>query len=152
MPATICRGSFRLLVQRLLDQLRHIDEQVGELQRQIVAGHRANEQSRRLAEVPGIGPITASAIVATVADARSFDNGRQAAAWMGLVPRQHSSGGKSVLLGISKRGDSYLRTLLIHGARYRTTFGRASLCGPRFYSHCSGCGFCLRGKARFRRC
>ena len=68
-------------------------------------------------EVPGIGPLTASAIVATITDAKSFENGRQLAAWLGLVPRQHSTGGKSVLLGMSKRGDTYVRTLLIHGAR-----------------------------------
>ncbi len=73
--------------------------------------------SRKLEAIPGIGPITASAIVATVGDAREFKNGRQMAAWMGLVPRQNSSGGKQTLLGISKRGDVYLRTLLIHGAR-----------------------------------
>jgi transposase len=110
-------GSFRMLVRRLLDHLEHIDNQVNELQRQILAGHRASTQSLRLAEIPGIGPITASAIVASMTDPKCFENGRQAAAWMGLVPRQHSSGGKNVLLGISKRGDSYLRTLLIHGAR-----------------------------------
>lgn len=68
-------------------------------------------------EIPGVGPITASALVASVGDAKSFANGRQMASWLGLVPRQHSSGGKSTLLGISKRGDSYLRTLLVHGAR-----------------------------------
>jgi transposase len=68
-------------------------------------------------KIPGIGPVTASALVATIVDATSFDNGRQLAAWLGLVPKQHSSGGKNVLLGISKRGDTYLRTLLIHGAR-----------------------------------
>jgi transposase len=67
--------------------------------------------------VPGIGPITASANTATVGNAREFKNGRRLAAWMGLVPRQNSSGGKQNLLGISKRGDTYLRTLLIHGAR-----------------------------------
>jgi transposase len=70
-----------------------------------------------LAAVPGIGAITASAIVASVGDARNFSNGRQFAAWLGLVPRQHSSGGKATLLGISKRGDRYLRTQLIHGGR-----------------------------------
>lgn len=73
--------------------------------------------SQKLAAIPGLGPITASAIVATVGDAKEFKNGRQLSAWMGLVPRQHSSGGKQNLLGISKRGDTYLRTLLIHGAR-----------------------------------
>ncbi len=67
--------------------------------------------------MPGIGPITASALVATVGDAKSFNSGRQLSAWMGLVPKQNSSGGKTNLLGISKRGDTYLRTLLIHGAR-----------------------------------
>ena len=79
--------------------------------------HKASEASRKLAEITGIGPITATALVASIGDARSFKNGRQLAAWLGLVPKQHSSGGKSVLLGISKRGDSYLRTLLVHGAR-----------------------------------
>ena len=73
--------------------------------------------SRKLAQIPGIGPITASALVASIGNARSFENGRQLAAWLGLVPRQSSSGGKQTLLGISKRGDTYLRTLLIHGAR-----------------------------------
>jgi transposase len=67
--------------------------------------------------VPGIGPISASALIASIGDARNFDNGRQLAAWLGLVPKQHSTGGKSNLLSISKRGDTYLRTLLIHGAR-----------------------------------
>jgi len=74
--------------------------------------------------VPGIGPLTASALVASIGDAKNFDNGRQFAAWLGVVPRQHSSGGKPTLLGMSKRGDAYLRTMLIHGARsviYRAT-------------------------------
>src|SRR3546814_8878451 len=73
--------------------------------------------SRRLEQIPGIVPITATAMVASVGDARSFKSGRELAAWLGLVPRQHSSGGKPTLLGMSKRGDVYLRTLLIHGAR-----------------------------------
>jgi len=110
-------GSFRLLVQRLMEHLKELDRQAGEIEAQIVTWHRDNELSRKLAEVPGIGPITASALVATVSDAKNFDNARQLAAWIGLVPRQNSSGGKNVLLGISKRGDTYLRTLLIHGAR-----------------------------------
>jgi Transposase IS116/IS110/IS902 family len=67
--------------------------------------------------MPGIGPLTATALVAAVSDASAFKNGRQCAAWLGLVPRQHSTGGKERLLGISKRGDSYLRKLLVHGAR-----------------------------------
>ena len=108
---------FRLLLQRLGEHLKEMDRQVGELEREIQRWHRHNEVSHKLAAIPGIGPITASALVASVGDANSFANGRQMAAWLGLVPRQHSSGGKPTLLSISKRGDAYLRTLLIHGAR-----------------------------------
>lgn len=71
---------------------------------------------QRLAQVEGVGPVTATALVAA-GDPKAFKNGRQMSAWLGLVPRQYGSGGKNVLLGISKRGDTYLRTLLIHGAR-----------------------------------
>jgi transposase len=110
-------GVFRLLVQRLMDHLKELDRQAKEIEAQIVTWHRQSAMSSKLAAVPGIGPITASALVASVGDAKNFANGRQLAAWLGLVPRQHSSGGKNVLLGISKRGDTYLRTLLIHGAR-----------------------------------
>jgi transposase len=106
-----------MLIQRLLEHLKELDRQADEIGAQIEAWHRDNELSRKLARVPGIGPITASALAATVGNARNFTSGRQLAAWLGLVPRQNSSGGKNVLLGISKRGDTYLRTLLIHGAR-----------------------------------
>lgn len=110
-------GSFRLLVQRLIDHLKELDRQVEELEMQIKAWHHANDASRRLAEIPGIGPITASALVASIGDGKCFSNARQLAAWLGLVPRQHSSGGKPLLLGITKRGDTYLRTLMVHGGR-----------------------------------
>lgn len=110
-------GTMRNLPERLTDNLKKIDRQVNELEAIIQLWHRENAASGKLAEIPGLGPITASAIVATVGDAREFKNGRQLAAWMGLVPKQHSSGGKQNLLGISKRGDTYLRTLMIHGAR-----------------------------------
>jgi transposase len=110
-------GAMRNLIARLAGNLKEMDRQVKELEAQIQLWHRENEASLKLAEIPGLGPITASAIVATVGDAREFNNGRQLAAWMGLVPKQNSSGGKQNLLGISKRGDTYLRTLLIHGAR-----------------------------------
>ncbi len=108
---------FRRLLQCLRSYLLELDIQVEELETQINAWHRSNEDSRRLAQIPGIGPLTASALVASIGDAKSFNNGRQLAAWLGLVPRQHSSGGKALLLGISKRGDTYLRALMIHGAR-----------------------------------
>ena len=110
-------GVFRLLIQRLLEHLKELDCQVQELEAQIVAWHRQSDLSRKLGQIPGIGPITACALVASLGDAKNFKDGRQVAAWLGLVPRQHSSGGKQNLLGISKRGDTYLRTLLIHGAR-----------------------------------
>jgi transposase len=110
-------GVFRALLLRLGEHLKALDRQVDELETQIEAWHREDEASRRLAQIPGIGPLTASALVATLGNAKGFQNARQLAAWLGLVPRQHSSGGKHLLLGISKRGDSYLRTLLIHGAR-----------------------------------
>jgi transposase len=96
---------------------KELDRHVKELETQIQVWHGQNDASRKLAHIPGIGPITASALVASIGDASSFKSGRQLAAWLGLVPRQHSSGGKQMLQGISKRGDAYLRTLLIHGAR-----------------------------------
>jgi transposase len=116
--------AFLQLIDRLLEHLRLLKHQVDEIELQIKQWHRSNEASLRLEKVPGIGPITASALVATVGDAKNFDNGRQLAAWLGVVPRQHSSGGKPMMLGMSKRGDAYLRTMLIHGARsviYRAT-------------------------------
>ena len=76
-----------------------------------------DERTDRLTAVPGVGPLTATALIAAVGNARQFRSGRELAAWLGLVPRQHSSGDRVTLLGISKRGDRYLRTLLIHGAR-----------------------------------
>lgn len=110
-------GVFRQLLKRLGDHMNELNRQVKELEDQIRVWHRKNIDSKRLAQIPGIGPLTATALVATVGGAKCFSNGRQLAAWLGFVPRQHSSGGKTLLLGISKRGDSYLRTLLIHGAR-----------------------------------
>ncbi|WP_297447069.1 IS110 family transposase [Acidiferrobacter sp.] len=109
--------TLRALIARLAAHLQELDRQVHELEAQIQAWHRQSADSQRLSAIPGIGPITATALVASIGDAKVFANGRQLAAWLGLVPRQHSSGGKPTLLGISKRGDVYLRTLLIHGAR-----------------------------------
>ena len=110
-------ASVRTLFTRLFAHVKEVDRQVTEVEQQILHWHKSNEQSRKLEKVPGIGPITASALVATIGDARAFQHGRQLAAWLGLVPRQYSTGGKVRLHGISKRGDVYLRTLLIHGAR-----------------------------------
>ena len=101
----------------LVGQLRMVQAQILGLEKKLMAWHRANEASRRLATIPGVGVITATALVATIGDASQFRSGRQLAAWLGLVPRQNSSGGKERLGRISKRGDGYLRKLLVHGAR-----------------------------------
>ena len=110
-------GLMRTLMRRLLAQLQQLDQQVSELEREIVLWHRQNDDSRRLERIGGFGPLTASAYVASLGNAKGFNNGRQVAAWLGIVPRQDSTGGKPRLLGISKHGDVYLRTLLVHGAR-----------------------------------
>jgi transposase len=107
----------RQLIERLGEQLKALDRQVGELERQIKLWHRENAHSRKLEEIAGIGPITASAYVAAVGDAKSFKNARQVTAWLGMVPRHEGTGGRATLGKISKRGDVYLRTMLIHGAR-----------------------------------
>jgi len=120
-------GVFQELIQRLLEHLKELDRQVGEMEVQIQAWHRSSALSRKLEKIPGIGPLTASALVASIGDARNFTNGRQLAAWLGLVPKQHSSGGKTNLQGVSKRGDTYLRTLLIHGARAVIRFAERKL-------------------------
>lgn len=105
----------------LFAELRRTHEHILECDRRITAFVRGDEAARRLAEVPGIGVVTASALVATVGDGRDFVNGRQFAAWLGLVPRQYSTGGIPRLGRITKRGDRYLRTLLVHGARSQMT-------------------------------
>ena len=100
----------------LADRLRALDDRIAAYDRR-VAHLACQTLPQRLMQVPGVGPVTATALVATVGDAHTFKNGRQLAAWLGLVPRQHSSGGRRRLGRITKRGDVYLRTLLIHGAR-----------------------------------
>ena len=97
-------------------QLRRLKQQVLEFDRMIMAWHRSNEVSRRLDVIPGVGPVLATALVATVADPKVFHSGRNFSAWVGLVPKQHSSGGKNRLGSISKQGDRYLRSLFVAGA------------------------------------
>jgi transposase len=116
-PGNGLLGCSRELFARLYAHFKELGRQMHELEQQIKAWHRESAASQRLEEIPGIGPLTASALAASIGDAKAFKNGRQLAAWLGLVPRQSSSGGRDRLLGISKRGDTYLRTLLIHGAR-----------------------------------
>ena len=107
----------REVVSELREELVHVDERVGWYDERIAALAKDSEPCQRLQTIPGIGPLVATALISAVGDGQAFRNGRDLAAWLGLVPRQRSTGGKPVLLGISKRGDRYLRTLLIHGAR-----------------------------------
>ena len=106
----------RACIAALGAQLRMLKAQILEFDRRIMAWHRSNEMSRRLDEIPGIGPALATALVASVADAKAFRSGRNFSAWIGLVPKQHSSGGKDKLGSISKQGDRYLRSLFTTGA------------------------------------
>jgi transposase len=107
----------RETIGELHDRLRALDERVRAYERKISALAQASEPARRLMAIEGVGPLTATALVASVGNARTFQSGRQFAAWLGLTPRQNSSGGKTTLGSISKRGDVTLRTLLIHGTR-----------------------------------
>jgi transposase len=108
---------FRTLLEGLQQDLITLDQRVDEMDKKIKLLASSNEDAKRLQQIPGIGPITATALISAIGDGKQFKRGRDLAAWLGLTPRQHSSGGKDRLLGISKRGDAYLRTLLIHGAR-----------------------------------
>jgi transposase len=117
----------RACLAALGTQLQRLKEQLLEFDRMIMAWHRSDETSRRLDEAPGIGPMLATAVVATVADPKAFRPGRNFSAWVGLVPKQHSSGGKDRLGHISKQGDRYLRGLFVAGAlaviRYAKIYG-----------------------------
>ena len=108
---------FRSLLHGLWTDLVTLDDRVLELDRQIEKLANSNEVTKRLQQLRGVGPMVATALIATVGNGEQYHKGRQMAAALGLTPRQHSSGGKDRLLGISKRGDAYLRMLLIHGAR-----------------------------------
>ncbi len=114
----------RTCLGAIIGQLIDLQGRIGMIDRAIHAWHRANATSRRLETIPGVGPITASAIAATVADPALFASGRHLAAWFGLVPRQNSSGGKERLGGISKQGDRYIRRLLIVGAHSVLRYAR----------------------------
>jgi len=104
-------------LRRQLKWLGELDRDIAEIEKGLAAWKKGDAASRRLMDIPGVGLLTATAAVATIGDARSFKSGREFAAFLGLVPRQSGTGGRVKLLGISKRGDVYLRTLLIHGAR-----------------------------------
>jgi transposase len=116
-------GLVQSLMRELQVEMAELDQRITSYDRRIREIFRNSEQCQRLGKIEGIGPVTATALIAAVGDRTCFRNGRQFAAWLGLVPKQRSSGGRARLFGISKRGDRYLRTLMIHGAR--AALGRA---------------------------
>ena len=123
LPGALARVSERLpgmATETLREQwarVLQLDEQIARIERRLGLWHSNNEASRRIAEIPGVGVLSATAAVAAMGDPKAFKSGREFAAWLGLVPRHTGTGGRVQMFGISKRGDTYLRTLLIHGAR-----------------------------------
>jgi transposase len=120
----------RQVLKVIVSQIEDIQIGIARLETQVLAWHKSNPVSQRLATIPGIGPIIATAIAATVADPNIFRSGREFAAWLGLVPKQTSTGGKARLGGISKRGDSYLRRLLVNSAHTVLLCSKAAKTDP----------------------
>jgi transposase len=107
----------RQLFRQLLEELKNIEKEAKKYESELETVFKGNEAAQRIGKIEGVGVVSATAVIATVSDPNAFKNGREFSAWLGLVPKQNSSGGKTVLQGISKRGDVYLRTMLINGAR-----------------------------------
>ena len=116
-PENGLSGALRMLLAQLQSELRQLQSQIDEADALIMKAAGEHEACGRLMAIPGVGPLTATAVVAAIGNGAEFRKGRSFAAWLGLVPEQHSTGGKQKLLGISKRGNGYLRRLLVHGAR-----------------------------------
>jgi transposase len=149
----------RACVAALGAQLQTLKAQILEFDRRIMAWHRSNEASKRLDEIPGVGSVPATALVASIADPRVFRSGRDFSAWIGLVPKQNSSGAKDRLGNISKRGDRYLRSLFTTGAlaviRYAKIHGtrhRPWLTGSHRNAQANRCLDKACGRTRFRKC
>src|SRR5450631_4215842 len=131
IPGALGRLSDRLptiVIETLREQyarLGELDEQIRQIERRLRHWQREDSAAQRIAAIPGVGLLSATAAIATMGDAKAFKSGREFAAWLGLVPRHSGTGGRVRLLGISKRGDTYLRTLLIHGARAVVTHSKS---------------------------
>ena len=128
-PWSGCRNGLpAMVVETLREQwarVARVDEEIRNIEHRLRLWHRGNAASRRIADIPGVGVLSATAAVAAMGDPAAFRSGREFAAWLGLVPRHSGTGGRVRMLGISKRGDRYLRTLLIHGARSVFTNSKA---------------------------
>jgi transposase len=107
----------RMLLLELREEWNRLEEQIDSSNQELAQFAKKEDGCRRLLTIPGIGPLTATALIAAIGNGTTFRKSRDLAAWLGLVPRQHSTGGKTRLLGISKRGDPYLRRLFVHGGR-----------------------------------
>jgi len=105
------------VLERMVEEWNEIDEHIEQLSGEIEAVAKGDEACQRLLTIPGVGPLGATAMIAAIGNGAAFNRGRDFATWLGLVPQQHSTGGKPKLLGISKRGNEYLRRLFVHGAR-----------------------------------
>jgi len=116
-PDSNLSGSLRMLLVQLQRELKQLQSQIEEVDAVILKAAHEHEACQRLMGIPGIGPVIATAMVSAIGNGADFKKGRGFAAWLGLVPRQYSTGGKQKLLGISRRGNCYLRSLLVHGAR-----------------------------------
>jgi transposase len=116
-PSNDLTPMMRHLLSDLFEDLERLEQRIADISREIAATAARDDRARRLMTIPGIGPLAATALIAAAGDGRQFRKARDMAAWLGLVPREHSTGGKTTLLGISKRGNRYLRRLLVHGAR-----------------------------------
>ncbi|SFN28507.1 IS110 family transposase [Nitrosomonas communis] len=123
-PNSTLPVNLRQTFSSLFQELVNLTKRTKEFDKQIETHLQTSQECRRVLQIEGVGPLTATAIVASVGDIRNFKSARQFAAWLGLVPRQNSSGGKTQLLGISKRGDTYLRWLLVHGARAALSYAK----------------------------
>jgi transposase len=110
-------GSFRVLLAQLKVELDQLSGRIDQMDTVIQQRAREDEACQRVTTIPGVGPVTATALIAAIGNGTAFRKGRDLAAWIGMVPREHSTGGKQKLLGISKRGNAYLRTLFVQGAR-----------------------------------
>ena len=109
--------TMRRMLSQLFEDVQRLDQRIAAATREVEALAACDDRARRLMTIPGIGPLAATALLAAIGDGRQFRRARDLAAWLGLVPREHSTGGKQRLLGISKHGNRYVRKLLIHGAR-----------------------------------
>ena len=157
-PSDELTGLMREIISSLYAFMLRIDDRIQAFDRKIHAIFKASDVCQRIAKIRGIGPKTATAMIAAIGDGSDFKNGRHLAAWLGLVPRQHSSGDRRVMMGISKRGSQHLRTLLVHGARavvrtaVRKTDSRSmwvnELRQRRGYNRATVAGKSLRSRSR----